>query len=85
MGKGFGQTLMSFAEKTARDAGMCGMALIAHPEAKWASKAYLKYGFEIAETDKDAVIEWNDGVLRHYYEEDFELYLYDLEADSDRA
>lgn len=78
VGKGFGQTLMSFAEKTARAAGMCGMALIAHPEAKWASKAYLKYGFEIVETDKDAVLDWNDGVLRHYYEEDFELYLYDL-------
>jgi len=83
VGKGFGQTLMNFAEKKAREAGMRGMSLIAHPEAEWAGKAYLKYGFEIVETDKEAVTSWNDGVLETYYEEDFELYLYEFDSDDD--
>lgn len=81
VGKGFGQTLMNFAEKTAREAGMEGMSLIAHPEATWARKAYLKYGFEIVESDKEAVTGWNDGVLKTYYEEDFELYIFKFEDD----
>jgi GNAT superfamily N-acetyltransferase len=76
VGKGHGQALMRFAERVARKVGMVGMALIAHPEATWAKRAYLKYGFEIVETDKQAVVSWQVGALAPYYEEGFELYLF---------
>lgn len=79
VGQGFGQRLIRFAETTARRKGMKGMVLIAHPEATWARKAYLKYGFEIIETDRERILSWQDGVLRPYYEEGFDLYLYDLD------
>lgn len=75
VGKGYGQQLMRFAELVARKLGMVGMALIAHPEAKWAKSAYLKYGFEIRESDKKDVVAWQGGVLEPYYEEGFELYV----------
>ena len=78
VGQGYGKQLMQFGELQARQRGMKGMALIAHPEATWAKKAYLKYGFELTETSKHAVTSWNKGVLRPHYEEGFELYLYDF-------
>lgn len=80
VGKGYGHDLMRFAEETAREAGMRGLALIAHPKAIWAKKAYLKFGFEIVETRKEGVLAWQDGVLEEYYEEGFQLYLLDLDA-----
>lgn len=79
VGKGYGRALMRFAESIARQAGVDGMVLIAHPEATWARKAYLKYGFEIVETDRERILCWQDGCLREYYEEGFELYRYAFE------
>lgn len=76
VGKGFGGTLMRFAESIARSRGTDGMCLIGHPEATWARKAYLKYGFDIIETERERVVAWQDGCLCPYYEEGFELYLY---------
>lgn len=81
VGNGYGQQLMEFAEETAREAGMKGLALIAHPQATWAKRAYLKYGFDIVETEKDRVTSWENGVLEPYYEEGFELYLYHFDRD----
>ncbi len=81
VGKGYGQRLMKFAASMARRRGMKGMSLIAHPEALWAKKAYLKYGFDIVASAKHEVLAWQDGVLKPYYEEDFELYLYDFESE----
>jgi GNAT superfamily N-acetyltransferase len=78
VGKGYGHRLMDFAQGVAKQHDVRGMALIAHPEATWAKKAYLKYGFEIVETDKEHVLAWEDGALRPYYEEGFELYLYEF-------
>lgn len=78
VGNGYGQQLMNFAESIVRRKGLRGMALIAHPDATWAKRAYLKYGFRVAASDKQDVLAWQDGVLRSYYEEGFELYLYDL-------
>ena len=74
VGKGYGHRLMEFAEQCARKEGADGLCLIAHPEAKWAKKAYLKYGFEITRRDREHVLAWNDGALQPYYEEGFELY-----------
>lgn len=85
VGHGYGQQLMKFAEGIARDSGYRGMALIAHPEAAWAKRAYLKYGFDIAETEKEAVITWCDGCLESYYEQGFELYLYEFADREDEA
>lgn len=82
IGKGFGQQLMQFAEQRARNSGMNGMALIAHPEAIWAKRAYLKYGFRIIESEKEQVISWENGALEPYYEEGFELYLYEFDGNS---
>jgi ribosomal protein S18 acetylase RimI-like enzyme len=82
VGKGYGQTLMRFAERIARERGMDGLVLIAHPEATWAKRAYLKYGFEIIERERERVLAWQDGALASYYEEGFELYLYRFERRS---
>lgn len=85
VGKGHGRTLMKFAERQLRDSGKRGMALIAHPEATWAKKAYLKYGFEIAATEKEQVLQWQDGALKPYYEEGFQLYLFEFDRAGERC
>lgn len=84
VGNGYGRTLIDFAQGVTRREGVRGMSLIAHPDATWAKKAYLKYGFEIAETEKPRVLAWQDGALRPYYEEGFELYIYDFARRSAR-
>lgn len=81
VGKGYGRKLMQFAETIIRKRGARGMCLIAHPEATWAKKAYLKYGFEIVERDRERILAWNGGCLRPYYEEGFELYQFDFGVD----
>lgn len=78
VGKGYGHQLMEFAKKETKRRGLKGMVLIAHPEAKWATKAYLKYGFQRIASAKKEVLAWNDGVLKPYYEEGFELYKFAL-------
>lgn len=80
VGKGYGQTLMKFAERVARKMGMVDMILIAHPEATWARKAYLKYGFEIIESAREKILAWEGGCLKPYYEEGFELYRYEFDV-----
>lgn len=82
VGQGHGRRLINFARDIVTQQGAVGMSLIAHPEAKWAKRAYLKYGFRIAETRKAEVLAWQDGALEDYYEEGFELYLYDLDQDT---
>lgn len=79
VGKGYGHDLLSFAESRARDCGMRGLALICHPKATWASRAYTKFGFERIASDKKDVLAWQDGVLQPHYEEEFELYTYSIE------
>ena len=76
VGKGFGQELLEFAAGVASRKGKRGVALIAHPEATWATRAYLKFGFELTATDREEVLAWNGGALRDYYEEAFELFVY---------
>ena len=83
VGKGYGHTLMTFAESLVRRMGLRGMVLIAHPEATWATRAYEKFGFECIETDKDAILCWQDDCLKPYYEEGFELYRYAFEVVGD--
>jgi GNAT superfamily N-acetyltransferase len=78
VGNGYGQKLMRFAERKSIELGMTGMALIAHPEATWAKRAYLKFGFDIIATDKSEVLSWKDGALVPYYEEGFHLYVFSL-------
>lgn len=83
VGRGYGQKLIRFAERQARLRGLKGMCLIAHPKAKWADRAYRKYGFEQVATDRGEILEWNDGALETYYEEGFALYIYDFAKHSD--
>jgi len=78
VGKGYGHKLMNFALKESQDRNLKGMVLIAHPEAKWAVKAYRKFGFEkIADTNEE-VCKWNKGALNDYHEDGFQLYRYKL-------
>lgn len=74
VGKGYGRQLTSFAAREGRRRGKSGLVLIAHPEARWAVKAYLKAGFECIATEKRDVLAWNRGALRGYYEEGFHLF-----------
>ena len=76
VGKGYGRQFIDFAAAQAKNRGMRGMALICHPQATWAKKAYLKYGFELHASSKEEVLQWKDGILKPYYEEGFQLYLY---------
>jgi GNAT superfamily N-acetyltransferase len=78
VGKGYGRELLEFAAGMASRKGMKGVALIAHPKATWATKAYEKFGFQKVASAREQVLSWNGGVLRDYYEEGFELYVYDL-------
>ncbi len=76
VGNGFGTELLDFARAELVRRGRKSMVLIAHPDAVWAKKAYLRYGFEIiAESDED-VLAWNDGWLEPYHEAGFQLYQY---------
>ena|SRR5665811_331851 len=77
VGKKLGHRLMSFAFDLARMIGKQGLVLIAHPEAIWATRAYLKFGFQLESNNKDDILGWNDGVLEEYHEEGFELYVCD--------
>lgn len=74
MGKGYGHELMRFAKQKAKDRGLKGMVLIAHPEANWAVKAYTKFGFQLVSKARKEVLSWNNGALKSYYEEGFHLY-----------
>ncbi len=76
VGKRYGQILMNFTEQLARERRLKGMVLISHPEATWAVRAYEKFGFKTLLTDKSAILEWEDGVLKPYYEEGFHLFHY---------
>lgn len=76
VGKGFGRKLLEFAELEAKKHNMKGLALLAHPQASWAIKAYQKFGFKLICRDKKDILAWNQGVLKPYYEEFFMLFLY---------
>lgn len=75
-GKGLGKRLLRFARNESRRRGKAGMVLIAHPEATWATRAYERFGFECIAECREAVLGWNDGWLKPYYEEGFHLYRY---------
>ncbi len=78
VGKNYGQILMNFIEQIARDRGLKGLVLIAHPEANWAVRAYEKFGFKRILTEKSEIITWQDGALESYFEEGFHLFSYDF-------
>ena len=75
-GRGFGPQLLSHARGMAVEEGKRGMVLIAHPNATWATRAYVRFGFERIATTREQVLEWRGGWLKPYYEEGFELYQY---------
>ena len=79
VGNGYGGDLLDFARDQARREGRSQLVLIAHPEAVWARKAYLRYGFEVIASERDNVLDWHDGWLEPYYEEGFELYRFTVE------
>lgn len=78
VGKGIGRKLIDFARKKSKQREQKEMVLIAHPEAKWATRAYKKYGFECKFKEKDKILAWKNGLLKPYYEEGFHLYHYSL-------
>ncbi len=75
-GRGFGPQLLDFARDLTEREGKRGMVLIAHPNATWATCAYLRFGFERIATTREQVLKWSSGWLKPYYEEGFELYQY---------
>jgi GNAT superfamily N-acetyltransferase len=75
-GRGFGPQLLSYVRDKAASEGKRGLVLIAHPEATWATRAYVRFGFERLATTREQVLDWNAGWLKPYYEEGFELYQY---------
>ncbi len=75
-GRGYGPQLLNYVRERLWRAGKHGMVLIAHPEATWATRAYMRFGFECIATAREQVLEWRGGWLKPYYEEGFELYQY---------
>lgn len=84
VGHGHGRELLDFVLGLASRRGKRGLTLIAHPEATWATKAYLKFGFELQAESKEDVLAWNEGALQDYYEEGFQLFVYDLPSREER-
>jgi RimJ/RimL family protein N-acetyltransferase len=79
VGKGYGKRLIDHArDLSLRQPGVESMVLIAHPQAKWAVKAYEKYGFELKATNKNEILSFHSGFMKPYYEEGFHLYEYKL-------
>lgn len=78
VGRGYGQRLLRFAAETSRRRGYRALVLIAHPDAKWAVKAYRRFGFRVIAERRREVLRWNHGWLRPYYEEGFQLFSYQL-------
>lgn len=78
VGRGYGARLIKYAKKKAEQDKRKQLALICHPEAAWAKKAYLKFGFKVSASQKRDVLSWNNGALQDYYEEGFELLTYNL-------
>jgi len=85
VGKGLGGRLLDFARDQAEKEGRRGLVLIAHPEAEWACRAYLRYGFEVVASEPEEVRAWRDGWLEPYYEEGFELYHYEVASVDQRG
>ncbi|MCB0369853.1 MAG: GNAT family N-acetyltransferase [Bdellovibrionales bacterium] len=79
VGKGYGPQLIDYAKNKSISEGKQKMVLISHPEAKWAVKAYKRYGFKKVHSRKEDVLNYEKGFLKPYYEEDFELYEYILD------
>lgn len=80
VGQGFGREFLRFACRQARLKQAGGLCLIAHPEAKWAVKAYEKFGFRRLYSREQEILNWRQGFLKPYYEKGFDLYEYLLEA-----
>ena len=78
VGKGHGRQLIDHARIISESKNQDEMVLIAHPKAKWATKAYEKYGFEKVETQKEKILKYKNGFLKPYYEEGFHLYRFNL-------
>lgn len=74
VGKGYGKEFLRFAARRARANDCTSLVLISHPEAKWAVRAYEKFGFERIASEKRDVLAWNDGWLKPYYEDGFHLF-----------
>jgi len=75
-GRGFGPQLLNHVRDIAWRGGKRGLVLIAHPKATWATRAYVRFGFECIATTREQVLGWRGGWLKPYYEEGFELYQY---------
>ncbi len=78
VGKGYGKKLIDHAKKISLKKGQEAMILISHPEAKWAIRAYEKYGFEKKLEAKSEILNYRNGLMKPYYEEGFHLYEYKL-------
>ncbi|MDH5429034.1 MAG: GNAT family N-acetyltransferase [Nitrospirota bacterium] len=75
-GRGFGPELLRHVRDLTQREGKRGMVLIAHPQATWATRAYVRFGFKRIATTREQVLDWRGGWLKPYYEEGFELYQY---------
>lgn len=78
VGKRYGKEFLDFAKNHALKQNKKSLILLCHPEAKWALKAYRKYGFDTFLPQKKDILCWNQGWLKGYYEEGMELMKYTI-------
>lgn len=78
VGLGLGRRLLEHARRLGWQRGKEELVLLVHPDARWAVRAYEKFGFDAALTDDASVLTWNAGWLTDYHESGFHLYRYAL-------
>ncbi|PKL75396.1 MAG: hypothetical protein CVV27_15575 [Candidatus Melainabacteria bacterium HGW-Melainabacteria-1] len=81
VGRGYGRDFLNFACRQAEKREASALCLLAHPKARWAVKAYEKFGFRRVMSSKSAILAWRQGVMKPYYEEGFDFYECALEQD----
>jgi len=67
--RGFGSFILKYIEIKARTENLNKIILLVHPEAYFAVNFYKKHNFGIIETNKKRILEFENGLLKDFYEE----------------
>ena len=68
-GKGLGSAMMNFVQMRTLKDDLDQLYLFAQPDAHWAGAFYHKLGFKIASSDKEQILDIENGVFEPFYEE----------------
>ena len=78
-GEGNGEKMLAFAATLALLSQCDHLIMLCHPDADWAVKAIERFGFHQITNSKDEVLSFENGVMKPYYEEGFQLFQFNLQ------